>query len=368
MSRRRTPSAPCSTTPGLHLLVVSRVDPTRLAKELCEAGAAALPCQNFDGACAHVDASDGIILDVRGDRSGAMSLCRQLAAFSIPLLVLADTSDASQILEAVHSGAGDVRDIEAPAQELIETLAALRQRGEATRRSMERLERRNRRLREVSRALFRSRHELLKSMGSLCEEMAGSYRQLSDQMHTVAARSELNAVLRQELDMEGLLRTVLEYALKQLGPTNAAIFLPNTTGDYTLGAYVNYDCARESAETLLDHLADVVAPAFEHREEAVVLSNGEQIGAALGREADWLADATLVAKACRHQGECGAVMIFFRDARNPFSQSTIGTINLIASLFGTQLARVIKTHHRHLPKDQWSRPGDSGPDIDGRHP
>lgn len=359
MARRRA-----ITAHTLRLLVVSASDAARLAAALREAGAAAVtPLTNPAGAAEHV--ADGVLLDVGGaSREQTLELCRGVAATSLPLLLLADTSDSTLVLEAIRAGAGDVRDVNAAPDELLSAFGALHARGGDARRAIERLERRNRRLRDVSRTLFRSRHELLKNMGDLCEQLAGSYRHISDQMRSVAATSELNAVLRQELDMESLLRTVLEYALKQLGPTNAAIFLPSTTGDYTLGAYVNYDCARESAETLLDHLSDVVAPAFEHRDEAVVLSNGEQIFAALGHESEWLCDATLVARACRHEGECGAVMIFFRDARNPFSPAAVRTIDLIASLFGSQLARVIKTHHRHLPKDQWSRPGDTG-DCDG---
>ncbi|MFA6046486.1 MAG: hypothetical protein WC718_15990 [Phycisphaerales bacterium] len=359
MSRRRTITAP--SAPALDLLVLSAADGEHLAASLRDVGASVAVLGTV--ASARDYAPDGVLLDARDlTRAQTLDLCRQLA--HLPLVLLSDTSNATLVLEAVRAGAADVRDHSAAPEELLAAFAALHAKGQAGRRVVERLERRNRRLRDVSRALFRSRHELLKNMGELCEQLAGSYRHLSDQMRSVAATSELNAVLRQELDMESLLRTVLEYALKQLGPTNAAIFLPSTTGDYTLGAYVNYDCARESAETLLDHLADVVAPAFEHREDAVVLSSGEQIFAALGRESEWLADATLVARACRHEGECGAVMIFFRDARNPFSPAAIRTIDLIASLFGRQLSRVIKTHHRHLPKDQWSRPGD-GSDSDG---
>lgn len=338
-----------------------------MASQLEHAGAAAvIACPGTPQVQALTTPLDAIVLDSTGlSREETLESCRLLQALHRPLLLLADTSDASLVLEAIRAGVGDVREPGAATEELLASLAALCARDQDGRRAVERLEKRNRRLREVSRSLFRSRHELLTQMGQLCEQMAGSYRQLNDQMRQVAATSELNAVLRQELDMEGLLRTVLEYALKQLGPTNAAIFLPNTTGDYTLGAYVNYDCPRDTAEALLDHLADVVAPAFEHRDDPVVLANGEQIFAALGRESDWLSEATMVARACRNDGECGAVMIFFRDARNPFSPAAITTINLIAGLFGKQLSRVIKTHHRHLPKDQWSRPGD-GSDSDGR--
>ena len=91
--------------------------------------------------------------------------------------------------------------------------------------------------------------------------------QCDDQMKNIALASELNTIFRQELDLESLLRTVLEYTLRKVGSTNAAIFLPSSTGDFTLGAYVNYDCPRDTAETLLDHLADIL----ESRVTALVL-------------------------------------------------------------------------------------------------
>jgi GAF domain-containing protein len=197
-------------------------------------------------------------------------------------------------------------------------------------------------------------------MGRLCADMAGSYRDLTEQMTRVSMSSELGALLRQELDLENLLRTTLEYALRKIGPTNAAVFLPGSSGDYTLGAYVNYDCTKEAAETLLDHLADVAAPAFEAREDAVVLTGAAEVAATLGPQAEWMGDSTLAALACRQEAECLAVMVFFRDRRTPFAEPAVATLRVIADLFGKQLARVIRTHHRHIPRDQWRGPGDGG--------
>jgi hypothetical protein len=233
-------------------------------------------------------------------------------------------------------------------------------RGAAGRKAEQSQQKRIKRLREAYRTLFRSRTELMKQMGTMCRDLSTSYRELSGQMQQVALAGELGGVLRQELDLEGLLRTTLEYALRRVGPMNAAVFLPGSTGDYSLGAYVNYDCAKDAAESMLDHLADVAAPAFEDREEPVVLRNFSEISSALGRETDWLGDSTMVALSCRREGECLAVMIFFRDRRTPFADAAVSTLKIIADTFGAQLARVIRTHHRHLPKDQWRGPGDGG--------
>ena len=42
---------------------------------------------------------------------------------------------------------------------------------------------------------------------------------------------EFTGLIKQELDIENLLRTTLEYVLGRSGPTNAAVFLPTTSGD-----------------------------------------------------------------------------------------------------------------------------------------
>ena len=74
-------------------------------------------------------------------------------------------------------------------------------------------------------------------------------------MTMVTLASEFNSLIRQELDLESLLRVSVEFILGKSGPTNAAVFLPAASGDYSLGAYVNYDCPKDSAEVLMDQLA-----------------------------------------------------------------------------------------------------------------
>jgi len=193
--------------------------------------------------------------------------------------------------------------------------------------------------------------------------MAGSYRDLTEQMKHVAMAAELNAILRQELDLESLLRTVLEYALKKIGPTNAAIFLPATSGDFSLGAYVNYDCPKESAEMLLDHLVDIIAPAFENREDIAVMKGLGELRDEPGPGGEWLEESVITAFSCRQDGDCLAVVVLFRERRNPFPPAALQALKIIRELFGKQLARVIKMHHRHLPKNQWGGFA-GGDDID----
>ena len=175
--------------------------------------------------------------------------------------------------------------------------------------------------------------------------------------------SDFGAMVRQELDVETLLRQSLEFVLQQGGPTNAAVFLPGTTGDYALGAYVNFSCPKDTAEVMLDHLANVAAPRLEHIRELAHCRTPGAIREAIGDGSHWVEDGEMVAFTCRSGGEALAIFVLFRDRTNPFSDHFRKILSKIAPVFGEQLARVVRIHHRHLPHDQWGNLGD-GPLTD----
>ncbi len=174
----------------------------------------------------------------------------------------------------------------------------------------------------------------------------------------VALADQFARQIRGELDVETLLREVLEFILAHVGPTNAAIFLPGTSGDFSLGAYVNYTCPKETAEVLLDHLANVAAPRLESTMGVLSLKGDKDIEAHVGEGVDWLADHHLLAFTCRNEGECLAVCTLFREGHSPFSEASRALLQRISETFGAQLGRVIRIHHRHLPRDKWGLPGD----------
>jgi len=172
----------------------------------------------------------------------------------------------------------------------------------------------------------------------------------------LAAQFEL--LVRSELDVETLLRHVLEFVLANLGATNAAVFLPGSTGDYSLGAYVNYSCPKDAAEVLLDHLANVAAPNLEHTTGVIHIKTPEQLEARFGDSCGWIGDCEMLAFTCRSEGECLAVFTLFRERSTPFGSDAAAMLGMLSDVFGHQLARVIRIHHRHLPRDKWGSLGD----------
>ncbi len=267
-----------------------------------------------------------------------------------------EETSLSLAIDALQAGAADLISIDAPADEFATRMRSALQRARKAQHGRERIER----LRKLCKHLNHARQEVSKQVGSLCSDMATAYQELTDRMTHVATASEFNGLIRQELDLESLLRVALEYMLAKTGPTNAAVFLPATSGEYTLGAYVNYDSPRETAEVLLDHLAGVIAPRFESCTSLVHLSKKAELQQALGDKASWIGDSGLVVMPCHHDGECLAVVALFRDRTSPFPETLLPLLQCVAEQFGRQLARVIHVHHRHLPKHKWGSPGDTG--------
>ncbi|MDX2147235.1 MAG: hypothetical protein SFZ23_06900 [Planctomycetota bacterium] len=318
----------------------------------------------FDLVLAHATTPDDVArLAASAGHAGA-----GLSSSGPSWVVLADRFEPMLARAALRHGALDLICLDELDGEALDRCAStLLDRAFRGKRSRLFTERREARLRNLCVRLHKTRGDLAKQVGSLCNDLALAYRDVSDQLVRVTLTAEFASIARQELDLEALLRVVLEYVLAKIGPTNAAIYLPNTSGDYTLGAYVNYDCPRESAEALMDQLSCTIGPRFQSRKVVETFEGEEQIVAQLGPDAEWMRDAGLMIAACgagaraQQTGgsvrDCQAVIAVFRDRRNPFGVDARERLQIISEVFGEQLGRVMQVHHRHLPKNQWGAPG-----------
>lgn len=173
---------------------------------------------------------------------------------------------------------------------------------------------------------------------------------------TLAA--DFQKLIVSELDVEALLRHALEFVLGKLGPTNAAVFLPGSTGDFQLGAYVNFSCPKETAEVMLDQLANIAAPRLERTIGVIEMADAAALEDQVGEGVEWLNGQRALAFSCRQEDETLAVFMIFRDRNVPFPPHATDVLAMIREEFAKQLARVIRIHHRHLPRDKWGRVGD----------
>ena len=219
------------------------------------------------------------------------------------------------------------------------------------------------RLKSICGELNDARHEISHQVDDLCNDLVVAYRDMAEQMNEVAMTAEFRTLLKQELDVEELLRTMLEYVLSKTGPTNAAVFLPDTAGQYALGAYVNYDCPRDSMSLLLDYLCQAICPQMAGESQIVSFDDAEEFAKWVGLEGGFITDSQVVAFSCSHEDEAMAVVVLFRNKANPFVDDMAGILDTLRTVFAEQLATVIRVHHRataHWPKEV----DETSPDFD----
>ena len=218
-------------------------------------------------------------------------------------------------------------------------------------------DRRLKRLKQTCRKLNAMRKTVTQQVDILCSDLVTAYQELAGQMHHVAQASEFGALLREELDLEQVLRKTLEFLLDKAGSTNAVIFLPSEADEYSTAGYINYDCSGDSADMLLDHLADVVAPKLAGTTEMVHVKDHEKLEQWIGDDAAYLVDYELLGFAAEHEEETLATVLLFRDKREPFDHAATAACQAIAPMLGEYLAKLIRIHHRCIEQDEPEWPG-----------
>lgn len=283
-----------------------------------------------------------------------LELAGRAHCVGVVALLVCETDAGSLAAQARRRGIDDVIDAGVTEEELWRRLGLALE----SARAAARLSHRVTRLKRICRRLSEARRQVVRQMDAIWTDLVGGQREHSTNMNQLALSSEYGGLIRHELDLEVLLRTTLEYVLGKSGPTNAAVFLPATSGDFSLGAYVNYDCPKETVDILLDHMANVVAPRFEHIDEIAHLTDPKKIMEQVVGDAQWIGDSHVIGFSCKQEGECLAIFLFFRDAHAPYPEAFVSQLRVVRDLFAAQLARVIRIHHRHLPKEKWGALGD----------
>jgi len=286
---------------------------------------------------------------INWDAPHANAVVGALMAADREVQILAASHDdhLDHALRAVRAGCRDVIRHNASSDEWSDRLGRALDRRRADLKDR----RQHEKLRRLCKRLNRVRREVTHQVDILCNDLVSAYQELAGQMQQAIQSSEYQAQLRDELDLETVIRRSLEYILEKAGPTNAAIFLPSTFDEYTLGGYINYDCTGESADILLQHLADTVAPRLAERLGPLHITDNDTLTNWLADDATYLLDSHLLAFPCRFDDEALSIVILFRDASQPFDATLIETCTGMAPIMAQSLERIIRIHHRHLPDD-----------------
>lgn len=215
------------------------------------------------------------------------------------------------------------------------------------RADVKRTDSRLRKLRKLCKKLNQARHEVTQQVDILCNDLVTAYQELAGQMKHVQVTTHFKASIEQELDLEQLLRRVLEFVLQQMGPTNAVIFMPSPHGGHTTGGYINYSFDKQTADVLLGHLADVAAPRIAEAKDLLHLTEDADINLWLSDDSAWLAGSHVLALPCAHDGETLACLLLFRDSAEPYDAESIAVLSAVVTIFAAHLVKVINIHHRH---------------------
>ncbi|MEM6551749.1 MAG: response regulator [Planctomycetota bacterium] len=266
---------------------------------------------------------------------------------AVATLIAGSTADFDAARRALAAGAADfLVKPELTTNELTDRLAHTL----AKQRKDAKLARRVRRLKKLCKRLNDARLEVAGQVDTLCNDLVTAYQELAVQMKGVVDETRtVEDVLSDELDLEQVIRKTLEWLVGQSGPSNAAVFLPCSMDEFSLGGYVNHDCTAESADMLLQHLADVLAPKVADRDQLIHLKDNASIEQWIGDDAAYLADSEVLAFAARTDDESLAVLCLFRDAEQPYPEDVVQACRALAPILGETLSRLIRIHHRHLP-------------------
>ena len=270
----------------------------------------------------------------------------QRSSPSTKTIVLVENDSFQAAIEAMRCGVVDVLRLPVDLDDFISRVDSALRKSWADRQREARLTR----LRRLCDELRADRDEISQQVQTLCNELVAAYQEVAEQIDDVTMATEFRTLLKQELDVEEVLRTALEYVLTKTGPTNAAVFLPDSAGRYGLAAYVNYDCPRESITMLLEHLSQVVCPEMAAETEIVCFDDAEEFAGWVGPQMSFLSGCQVIAFACRYNGECLAVILLFRSHDLPFDEHLAPTIEILREIFAEQLDHVLKVYHRASPE------------------
>lgn len=333
----------------------------RVANLLAEAVISCEHVDSIDAATAHIvsGATDIILVSDRLTPRQYAPIAAQVRRISssIKLVIAGNAPRAPKLLEAVRVGAVDWLDLSHDSGELVARLRSALELGHEDRARDERVAR----LKGICRKLSMTRGEFSKQIDSLNEGL----NEFRDRVDEAAIIGEFRGLLSQELDVEDLLRTAMQYLLTKTGATNAAVFLPGSKpSQFGLGAYVHYDCPRTTAEPLLSRLADEICPRIAASDDILRFADTAEFIESIGLEASVLDESELVAWPAHHGDECMGVFFLFRNRSEPFKDELAGLIDALRPVFAAQMAKLVRVHHRS--KFSWPESRGSAGDADDR--
>lgn len=257
-------------------------------------------------------------------------------------------------LEAWRAGASDLLTSPVQVEELKRALGTL----DARRAEVDRLSQRNERLRVVCRRLNKARHEIGQQVDLLCNDLVRAYQELAQQLNVTQVAADFAGAVKNEIEIEGILRRTMEWVLAKLGPVNAAVYLPNGEDHFSLGAYLNLDTHADAG--LIEALSQTVVQQARGS-KLISFETNRSLDDMFGDDGRPLLGRSWHAIGCSTPKECLAVLVVFRkngegDAA-PSEASVDGTakglLEAIAPILAEHLEEALGLYQRLNPPEEF---------------
>ena len=202
-----------------------------------------------------------------------------------------------------------------------------------------RQEKRFGKLKDAVRRLNESRRLISKKVDLLCNDLVSAYGELSRQLDGVRTQEGFRKYVAEAKDLEQLLCHAMDWLLRQLGYANVAVWLAGEDGEFQLGAYMKYTVAGE--QILTDALKRALLPRVA--KDGLSRLKGEDLKDKLTpQEMNLLKGQDIVAVNCTYLGESLAALVFFRDAKSPFTAEDETLLKQVSPIFAVSLASVVR--------------------------
>lgn len=351
----------CDTAPGRILMVGPRgMDRDRLMARLETLGYTCDCVETHEDAHGIITTIKPDILAIGDTRTASLRLIREVQA-AIPsarAIVYGGSPTPEALVEAVRGGASDWLSLPEDRARIAQRMEQIMARVRAHRGRDAHLEA----LTENCKQLTEARDEMSHQVDVLCSDLASAYRSMRTQMTDVAMSSEFKAIMSQELDVEDMLRTSLEYILKRIGPTNAVVYLREGDAEYGVGAYVNYQWQDEDLMPMLNSLGGIICSPMSTERDLIRFNDTAEFADAAGGDMRKLVGSEVAAFSCHNGDDCMAVFALFRDAETGFDDQHAATLDVLRGLIADQLSKIVRIHKRSRP--EWpDEPADEGWDL-----
>ena len=271
-----------------------------------------------------------LVTDVRADHSWRR------------VIVWGPAVDSDLAIRSIRSGACDVLQLPRHLDELTTRVHRAAVNAKTDRGREERIER----LAEACERLRASKNEMSDQVDVLCGDLATAWSSIKDQMSIVETTTEFRTLIGQELDVEQMLRTSLEYIMEKVGPTNGVVYLREAEGDYGVGAYVNYEWQDRNILPTLEQLGTAVCPQMLNDPGLLKFDDASDFAQCEGVDTALFADAEVVACSCPRADDCLAVLVLFRRDTTPFTDSMASVLDALRTVLAEQLGRILRVHKR----------------------